>query len=146
MKVRVPPCPALSHRPKIPADVAYPPLLALVYHRAMVVCLRPTNTDGSLTPDMAWKYREGRRKRYAGGRVGGTVVVHFIKKNMWFLETAAALLDGEDVTPLERALEHRQRVGGSDAAGAQVDADAESDLHEVISQLRYARKLEYASM
>ena len=81
---------------------------------------------------MAWKYREGRRKRYAGGRVGGTVVVHFIKKNMWFLETAAALLDGEDVTPLERALVHRQRVGGSDAAdavvGAEVDADAKSSL------------------
>ena len=96
-----------------------------------MIRLRPTNTDGSLTPDMAWKYREGRRKRYAGGRVGGTVVVHFIKKNMWFLETAAALLDGEDVTPLERALEHRQRVGGSDAAdavaGAQVDADADAE-------------------
>ncbi|KAL1951883.1 hypothetical protein VTO73DRAFT_1032 [Trametes versicolor] len=61
--------------------------------------------DGALTPDYAWRYREGRRKRYAGQRLGGTVVVHFIKKNMWFLETAAALLHGEDVTAEERGLE-----------------------------------------
>ena len=94
-----------------------------------MIRLRPTNADGSLTPDMAWKYREGRRKRYAGRRVGGTVVVHFIKKNMWFLETAAALLDGEDVTPLERALEHRQRVGGGcwDWAGVGVGPCACAD-------------------
>ncbi|RDX55809.1 hypothetical protein OH76DRAFT_1396153 [Lentinus brumalis] len=62
--------------------------------------------DGSMTPNLAWKYREGRRRRYEGKRVGGTVVVHFIKKNMWFLETAAAMLHGDDVTPLEEALDH----------------------------------------
>ncbi len=62
-------------------------------------------SDGALTPGYAWRYREGRRKRYAGQRLGGTVVVHFIKKNMWFLETAAALLQGEDVTAEERGLE-----------------------------------------
>ena len=49
--------------------------------------------------NLAWKYREGRRRRYEGERVGGTVAVQFIKKNMWFLETAAALLHGEDPGP-----------------------------------------------
>jgi len=51
--------------------------------------------------DYAWRHREGRNKRYDGKRVGGTVVVHFIKKNMWFLETAKALLGGDDITDLE---------------------------------------------
>lgn len=41
--------------------------------------------------------------RYEGRRVGGTVVVHFIKKNMWFLETATAFLHGDDATPAESA-------------------------------------------
>ena len=79
-----------------------------------------------MTPDLAWKYREGRRRRYEGKRVGGTVVVHFIKKNMWFLETAAALLHGEDVTPLEQALEQaREKVLPKHG---HADADADSEL------------------
>lgn len=57
---------------------------------------------GSLSAHYAWRHREGRQTRYEGQRVGGTVVVHFIKKNMWFLETAAALLLGEEVTEEER--------------------------------------------
>ena len=43
--------------------------------------------------------------RYQGQRVGGTVVVHSIKKHMWFLETATALLEGEDYTEAELAQE-----------------------------------------
>ena len=58
--------------------------------------------EGSiLTADDAWRQREGRRARYEGRRLGGTVVVHFIKKNMWYLETALALLHGEEETELE---------------------------------------------
>ena len=86
--------------------------------------------DGSQTPDLAWKYREGRRRRYEDGRVGGTVVVHFIKKNMWFLETAAALLQGDDMTPLERALDEshdqeqeEEQPDPSESAGGDEDAD-----------------------
>jgi len=45
--------------------------------------------------------REGRKKRYNGQRLGGTIVVHFIKKHMWFFETALALLEGEEVTEYE---------------------------------------------
>ncbi|KAF7310887.1 Glycosyltransferase family 31 protein [Mycena chlorophos] len=56
------------------------------------------------TPEYAWARREGRRTRYQGQRVGGTVVVHFIKKNMWFLETALALLEGVEVTREEEDL------------------------------------------
>ncbi|KAF7320361.1 Glycosyltransferase family 31 protein [Mycena kentingensis (nom. inval.)] len=53
------------------------------------------------TPEYAWTRREGRRTRYQGNRVGGTVVVHFIKKNMWFLETALALLEGDELSGAE---------------------------------------------
>jgi len=59
--------------------------------------------EGSpITPEYAWVHREGRRKRYEGKRVGGTVVVHFIKKNIWYLETALALLDGEEQSEHEK--------------------------------------------
>jgi hypothetical protein len=46
----------------------------------------------------AWKVREGRKRRYNGQRLGGTIVVHFIKKHMWFFETVLALLEGEEET------------------------------------------------
>jgi hypothetical protein len=54
-----------------------------------------------MTPEYAWQHREGRVKRYERKRVGGTVVVHFIKKNMWFLETAMALLEGDEYSESE---------------------------------------------
>lgn len=59
---------------------------------------------GDFTAKDAWMVREGRRKRYEDKRVGGTIVVHFIKKNPWFLETALALLEGEEMTSRERVL------------------------------------------
>ena len=49
----------------------------------------------------AWRYREGRLKRYENKRVGGTVVVHFIKKHAWFLETALAFLEADDYSESE---------------------------------------------
>ncbi|KAI0076076.1 hypothetical protein K474DRAFT_1307155 [Panus rudis PR-1116 ss-1] len=61
--------------------------------------------EGTSSPhqvDHAWQHREGRIKRYLGKRLGGTIAVHFIKKNMWYLETAQALLEGEDITEVER--------------------------------------------
>jgi hypothetical protein len=54
-----------------------------------------------MTPDYAWAHREGRNTRYDNKRVGGTVCVHFIKKNMWFLETALTFLEMQDTTELE---------------------------------------------
>ena len=54
-----------------------------------------------MTPDYAWAHREGRNTRYDNKRVGGTVCVHFIKKNMWFLETALAFLETQDTTEFE---------------------------------------------
>ena len=53
--------------------------------------------NSNFNPKRTWQSREGRLERYQGGRVGGTVVVHFLKKNSWFLETAHALLEGDDV-------------------------------------------------
>lgn len=40
-------------------------------------------------------------KRYENKRVGGTVVVHFIKKHAWFLETALAFLEADDYSESE---------------------------------------------
>lgn len=57
---------------------------------------------GDISASDAWAHREGRRTRYEDRRVGGTVVVHFIKKNPWFLETGLALLEGDEVTSTER--------------------------------------------
>lgn len=58
--------------------------------------------EGSpMTTEYAWTHREGRARRYEGKRVGGTVVVHFIKNHAWYLETALALLEGEEVTEAE---------------------------------------------
>ena len=54
-----------------------------------------------MTPDYAWAHREGRNTRYNNKRVGGTVCVHFIKKNMWYLETALTFLEMDDTTELE---------------------------------------------
>jgi hypothetical protein len=54
-----------------------------------------------MTPDYAWAHREGRNTRYDNKRVGGTLCVHFIKKNMWFLETALTFLEMQDTTELE---------------------------------------------
>ncbi|CAE6457303.1 unnamed protein product [Rhizoctonia solani] len=46
----------------------------------------------------AYAARENRKSRYAGQSVGGTVVVHYIKRNEWFLEAALALLGDDDGT------------------------------------------------
>ncbi|KAF8213074.1 hypothetical protein K438DRAFT_1706645 [Mycena galopus ATCC 62051] len=64
------------------------------------------------TPEYAWARREGRKTRYQGHRVGGTVVVHFIKKRMWYLETALALLEGDELSGTEDLPQHDlHRVG-----------------------------------
>ncbi|KAF8642320.1 hypothetical protein AX16_009590 [Volvariella volvacea WC 439] len=55
-----------------------------------------------MTPEYAWHHRQGRTARYQGQRVGGTIVVHFIKKHMWFMETAIALLEGEELSESEK--------------------------------------------
>lgn len=57
----------------------------------------------------AWQLREGRRKRYNGQRLGGTIVVHFVKKHMWFFETVLALLGGDEETEYE--MQQREREG-----------------------------------
>lgn len=71
------------------------------------------------TAEDAWRQREGRKARYAGQRVGGTVVVHFIKKNMWFLETALALLEGEEETELDRQRKQYQNANANMVSNGQ---------------------------
>ncbi|KAH7883558.1 glycosyltransferase family 31 protein [Phlebopus sp. FC_14] len=70
---------------------------ALVEGSAMSKLRDGVSTD----TDYAWRHREGRIKRYENKRVGGTVVVHFIKKHMWFLETALAFLEADDYSESE---------------------------------------------
>jgi len=55
----------------------------------------------ALETGRAWRYREGRVTRYENKRVGGTVLVHFIKKHEWFLETALAFLEADDYSESE---------------------------------------------
>lgn len=51
--------------------------------------------EQKLKIESAMAHRPTRRERFLGDERerGGTVIVHFIKKNEWFWETAAALLD-----------------------------------------------------
>ncbi|CAL1695729.1 unnamed protein product [Somion occarium] len=74
---------------------------ALVEGSEMSRLREGTSSPGTI--DHAWRHREGKLKRYNGRRLGGTIAVHFIKKNMWFLEAALALLEGEDITEVERS-------------------------------------------
>lgn len=76
-----------------------------------------------MTPEYAWTHREGRKKRYEGKRLGGTVVVHFIKKHMWFLETALALLEGDDYSEFEKH-SSSQESNGNDIAFSSVFSGA----------------------
>lgn len=53
------------------------------------------------------------------------MVVHFIKKNMWYLETALALLEGDDETEVERYTAGR----GSAPAHAPVPGIVQGELY-----------------
>ncbi|KAK7064248.1 glycosyltransferase family 31 protein [Favolaschia claudopus] len=72
------------------------------------------------TPEYAWARREGRRTRYQGKRVGGTVVVHFIKKNMWYLETTLALLEGDEFSGAEDLPQQDWHRGGFGNPGSRL--------------------------
>jgi len=81
--------------------------------------------EGSpMTPDHAWKHREGRAKRYEGKRVGGTVVVHFIKKHMWYLETALALLEGDELSESEQFRSRELEKAALESSSASIHAHA----------------------
>ena len=76
-----------------------------------------------MTPDYAWAHREGRNTRYDNKRVGGTICVHFIKKNMWFLETALTLLEMQDTTELEMHPSEPDRDESVPVSSGSVDPD-----------------------
>ena len=78
---------------------------------------------GDITAADAWSEREGRRKRYEEKRVGGTVVVHFIKKNPWYMETALAFLEGIEFTEKEH---HRRSVEAELAMAAMFNVSSSS--------------------
>lgn len=70
-----------------------------------------------MSPEDAWSAREGRKTRYEGARVGGTIAVHFIKKSPWYLETALAMLMGDEQTPREAGVGLEQRMRSYRAGG-----------------------------
>ncbi|KAF7985355.1 hypothetical protein HWV62_6577 [Athelia sp. TMB] len=75
--------------------------------------------EGSpMTSEYAWAHREGRKNRYENKRVGGTVVVHFIKKHMWFLETAIALLESDEFSESETQLLHEHDAAATPSSKA----------------------------
>lgn len=92
--------------------------------------------------ESAWRRRESRWMRTIGafgadggematGAVGGTILVHFIKRNEWFLETAIAFLEDEPAPPpLEDGLPYSDdgtpssgKVGGGGSGGNRVETD-----------------------
>jgi hypothetical protein len=77
-----------------------------------------------MTPNHAWEHREGRAKRYEGKRVGGTVVVHFIKKNMWYLETALALLEGDELSESEKFRSRELEKAALESSSASIHTHA----------------------
>ncbi|KAJ8522594.1 hypothetical protein ONZ45_g859 [Pleurotus djamor] len=82
--------------------------------------------EGSpMTPEYAMIHREGRRKRYEGKRVGGTVVVHFIKKNFWYMETALAFLEGEELSEAERYRKVEEAREAEEASGVVAGEDGQ---------------------
>ncbi|OBZ79484.1 hypothetical protein A0H81_01075 [Grifola frondosa] len=96
--------------------------------------------EGAVTPLSHGRAVRDGGTRYQGKRVGGTVVVHFIKKNMWFLETASALLHGDDVTPDERAQENGRRKE-VDPPGHYVVAAAAAQSSVIESRLQEHRTI-----
>ncbi|KAK0208236.1 glycosyltransferase family 31 protein [Desarmillaria ectypa] len=93
-----------------------PPVPSLSTHEAVEALVEgsdmSTISEGSaMSSEYAWSHREGRKTRYENSRLGGTIVVHFIKKNMWFLETALALLDGEDYSESEKYQQRESERG-----------------------------------
>jgi len=122
----------VRYTPPIP-DLTIPQSIEALVEGSEMSTLR----EGSLkTPEYAWTRREGRKTRYQGRRVGGTVVVHFIKKNMWYLETALALLEGDELSGSEDLPQHDLHRAGLDPGTRLVVAEPDSlttDLIEVVS-------------
>lgn len=92
-----------------------------------------------MSPEYAMIHREGRKKRYEDKRVGGTIVVHFIKKNLWFLETALALLDGDELSEAERYQKVEMAREAKQARGESTDL-LEVDKHIVRKAIQWHRR------
>ncbi|SJL05639.1 uncharacterized protein ARMOST_08985 [Armillaria ostoyae] len=94
-----------------------PPMPSLSTHEAIEALVEGSDmsaiSEGSaMSSEYAWSHREGRKTRYESSRLGGTIVVHFIKKNLWFLETALALLDGEEYSESEKYQQRESERAG----------------------------------
>lgn len=92
-----------------------------------------------MSPEYAWRNREGRLARFEGKRIGGTVAVHFIKKNMWYLETALALLEGDDHSEAEKYERNRhlemERERQKNVMGS-TDYQDDNDVDEATEPIR----------
>lgn len=101
---------------------------------------------GEATPrevDSAWRRRESRKARMGiittsisgvenaddSNAVGGTIVIHFIKRNEWFLETALAFLEDEpareddDDSSWEDSVPPHDSQSGGKSGGNRLETD-----------------------
>ncbi|KAJ7092701.1 hypothetical protein C8R44DRAFT_844200 [Mycena epipterygia] len=119
----------VRYAPPIP-DLTIPQSVEALVEGSEMSTLREGNPK---TPEYAWAHREGRKTRYLGRRVGGTVVVHFIKKNMWFLETALALLEGDELSGSEDLPQHDlYRAGLDPTTRLVVPESTTTDLIDIV--------------
>lgn len=95
---------------------------------------------GPETALQAWDKREGRRKRYEGERVGGTVVVHFIKKNEWFMETALALLGGEEIHEGEEGWKAEGKIAAAGTTAGTGVAEEDGDRKGLATRAQLRRR------
>lgn len=58
-------------------------------------------------------------------------MVHFIKKNLWFLETAYALLEGDELTDVERSQQQLDEGGKPEDRKPDHDSEPEREQEQV---------------
>ncbi|KAF8342849.1 uncharacterized protein EI90DRAFT_3030431 [Cantharellus anzutake] len=80
----------------------------------------------------AWRRRETREQRMGGASLGGTIVVHFIKRNEWFLETAIAFLHDDPKDESAPAHGSSTTSEPSPVAGDSDGMRAETDLNNKV--------------
>jgi hypothetical protein len=114
------PAPGLSVRERVEALVENSPMSMV--HRPDL--WNPAEKSVRRRIAAAWSARSSREEKYLGDEEerGGTVVVHYIKRQEWFVETMVALLGGSDEQDEAKEAERsgaqaRTRVQGGEATG-----------------------------
>lgn len=62
-------------------------------------------------------------------------MVHFIKKNLWFLETAYALLEGDELTDVERNQRQLDENNKPENRKPESESEPEVQVPEVVERV-----------